>query len=68
MERDTRLSALANGFGSSGNRSPKIGNIQQKAPLKAGPGDVADYFFVTFLGSLAGSVFACSAESAFLPL
>lgn len=68
MERYVRLSALANDFGSSGKRSPGIREIQQKAPLKAGPGDVADYFFVTFLGSLAGSVFACSAASAFLPL
>lgn len=38
MERDTRLSALANGFGSPGKRSPKIREIQKKAPLKAGPG------------------------------
>ena len=68
MERYARLSALANGFGSSGNRSPEIRERQKKAPLKAGPGDVADYFFVTFLGSLAGSVFACSAASALLPL
>lgn len=68
MERDTRLSALANGFGSSGNRSPKIGEYTAKGPAKSGAGGVADYFFVTFLGSLAGSVFACSAESAFWPL
>lgn len=68
MERYARLSALANDFGSPGKRSPKIREIQKKAPLKAGPGVGADYFFVTFLGSLAGSVFACSAASAFLPL
>lgn len=34
MERDTRLSALANGFGSSGNHSPKIGKYTAKGPAK----------------------------------
>ena len=38
MERDARLSALANGFGSPGKRSPEIRERQKKAPLKAGPG------------------------------
>lgn len=38
MERYARLSALANGFGSPGKRSPEIRERQKKAPLKAGPG------------------------------
>lgn len=48
--------------------APEDKRDTEKGPAKSGAGVVADYFFVTFLGSLAGSVFACSAESAFLPL
>ena len=68
MERDSRLSVLGKCFWQSRQSFPGNKGYTKKAPLKRGAGVVADYFFVTFLGSLAGSVFACSAASAFLPL
>lgn len=57
MERDTRLSALANGFGSSGNRSPKIGEYTAKGPAKSGAGGCCRLFLCNLFRFFGGVSF-----------
>lgn len=57
MERYVRLSALANDFGSSGKRSPKIGEYTAKGPAKSGAGGCCRLFLCNLFRFFGGFSF-----------